>query len=223
MRDVVGHLKPIDPSHGFEHAVTVMDIAAKAVRHHEDELTADEQMSVLLAALLHDIDDYKLFPESKDYEHAKKMMHRHFPELEIPVIKMIKLVSCSNNGNRIDDKLPTWYYIPRWADRVEAMGVVGIKRCIEYNTAIGRSEFVPETPRATNLEELRGICSSYRFENYQISKQSRSMIDHMYDKLMHLSTQTNNDFIDNIMRTRQKELENYLLDFGRSGKLPQMH
>jgi hypothetical protein len=63
---------------------------------------------------------------------------------------MINLVSASKNGNNIP--IDAQYYPellwPRYADRVEAIGKIGIIRCYLYNMhKTNRPLFVESTPR----------------------------------------------------------------------------
>lgn len=216
------HLKHVDPSHGMYHAIIVLAHAAKAIKAHPVRLSLDQTMSVLLAAVLHDTDDRKLFPDSKNYDFATQVMSKYFPELQIDVIKMISLVSASGNGNNINPNNPVWYYIPRYADRLDAIGTVGIVRCIEYNRSINTPLFLETTPRATTKIDLYKIVVPERFKLYQSRKTSVSVIDHMYDKLMHLKIRSGNRYIDSEMEKRHEAIEDFLLEFGRSGQIPKI-
>lgn len=42
---------------------------------------------------------------------------------------MIELVSFSKNGNNIYKEDPIYFYIPRYADRIDAVGLIGLYRC----------------------------------------------------------------------------------------------
>ena len=150
------------------------------------------------------------------------MLKAYFPAHEADVVRMINLVSCSTNGNQIDEDLPRFYYIPRWADRLEAMGLVGVRRTIEYNHSVKKPLFLTTTAKATTVEALEAICTPERFAIYQSGVKSVSAIDHLYDKLMHLKITTDNDYIDRQMEILQDELVQYLLEFGRIGSLPEI-
>ncbi len=55
--------KEVSPCHGIEHAKTVMYHAWCALEDYD--ISDDDKLSVLLAALLHDADDGKFFPNIK--------------------------------------------------------------------------------------------------------------------------------------------------------------
>ncbi len=133
----------IKPSHGWAHVEAVYNHAAKACssRHpNTPPLTCQDCMEVKVAALLHDMDDRKYFPHNKGCENARAIMAEagltDAAAVE-RVVEMIELVSCSANGNRVPSHIAeagAWHrLIPRWADRLEAVGPVGVVRCYRYN------------------------------------------------------------------------------------------
>lgn len=123
----------IAPDHGFEHALHVASLARLGLSDFED-ISILQALLVLLASLLHDIDDYKIF-KTKNYANATKFLdattladeHKHI------VLKMISLVSYSKNKNTIPDDLPKWMLIPRDADRLTGGGRTGIERTLAFN------------------------------------------------------------------------------------------
>lgn len=127
----------IAPDHGFEHAVKVAKLALLGLKDFPG-ITNAQKLAVLLAALLHDMDDRKIFPQSVDYKYARCclsilrslwLINQDDSEL---VIYMIKLVSFSANRNKVYpcDLPRLWVYLPRDADRIEA---ANIKRTLEFN------------------------------------------------------------------------------------------
>lgn len=171
--------------HGYQHMIAVHNHAKSAL---EDELLLEEnELAIELAALLHDVDDKKIFKNSQNNENARKILDKVLP-LEYKndkfielVIGMIELVSCSKNGSSKPRK--SWMAIPRDADRLEALGSIGIQRCKEFNLSIGAPLHLDSTPRVHTEEELWKVATPERFANY---KSSDSMIDHFYDKLLHI-------------------------------------
>lgn len=214
------HLKNVPPDHGMEHAIEVLANASTALLW-ESELDSDDIISVVLASLLHDADDHKYFPEESN--NAKRIANIALSywksDLKKEVLlerieKMIDLVAASKNKEKYTGE--EWMLIPRNADRLEAMGWIGIIRCYEYCKKLGTPLYTSETPRVTTEEELYQIATEERFKNYKGN--SASMIDHFYDKLIHISSlETTNEWLLKEAKKRKQVLIDYLFDFGAKG------
>jgi uncharacterized protein len=178
-RDVGGH--------GFDHFIVVADHAVNALTH--ENISDRRKLQVELAALLHDADEDKIFPESVNYENARRILSEtvDIDDKETfidEIINMIDIVACSRNG---DNEVPeSWMAIPRDCDRLEAIGQIGIDRCREYTDHLGNPYHIDSTPRVKTLEELWQVATGDRFNDYMNGKKSFSMIDHYYDKLLHI-------------------------------------
>jgi uncharacterized protein len=210
-----------DEAHDTSHALQVVKHGEKALNSlgiHDSNI----RLQVRLACLLHDVDDRKIVgnKNSSYCENAKMLLLKWFPEHLNETLEMIELVSCSKNGNEMDPNLPKWKYIPRHADRLEAMGEIGIDRCYVYTLHVNRALFTEETPRATTEEELDLIATKERFTGYLSGVKSDSMIDHFYDKLLHLKTPTGISYIDKEMERRHKVMVDFVLEFGKTGEVP---
>ena len=90
---------------------------------------------LLYAALLHDADDRKYFEGHVDYENARMLMNGDGLTSEFieEAIKIIGVVSFSKNGDSLDPTKPSWFYFPRYSDRLEAIGLKGIFRCYQFS------------------------------------------------------------------------------------------
>ena len=216
----------LDASHGMEHFMTVLHNTTEALNVSELMMTDREKLLVKLAALMHDIDDHKYFPENLDFENARKIltdpMVRPIDGLtddEITkILTMIDLVSSSKNGDTIPTGTPEWYVYPRYADRLEAIGVVGVQRAYEYNISKKEKLFTPDTQKATTEDELWDIASTKRYAQY--NGKSASMMDHFYDKLLRLGNYPiKNKFFDEESKKRTVPLIEFALMFGRKGSV----
>lgn len=125
----------IAPDHGFEHAVIVAKLARVGLCDFV-ELGNLEKLLVMLAALMHDIDDPKVF-KTENYANANAFLNTTIlsSDDKALVIKMISLVSYSQNKNTISECNPKWFYIPRDADRIAGGGISGVERAIAFNSA----------------------------------------------------------------------------------------
>lgn len=171
-------------SHGYLHAVSVMNNAIQALQYQDYGLSQRTNEMVVLAALLHDVDDKKFFPHHTNNENVRLILHDKHPKFVESVIEMINLVSCRDNGNKLVDDL--WKLIPRYADRLEALGINGIERCYQYTMTIGNPLILESTPRPKTIVEAFKFANDRMLHHYK--GQSLSMIDHYYDKLLHLGT-----------------------------------
>lgn len=214
-----------DSGHGFDHAMKVAENCWHAIRAHKHSNPRHAFLPytikcMILAALLHDFDDGK-FMKTKNYENARKMIEGETDTEKKHIILMISLVSCSSNGNNIDSKYPIWMYYPRFADRLESLGRRGVEECKTYSDYIGRPYFLPETAQVTNMEELKAVATPERFRAY-VEKRKTSpdtMIDHYYDKTVHLAVKTGNKWLDRRFEEEMKFTLDVLFYFGRTGLL----
>lgn len=173
------------PIHGYVHALRVYHHAKKALNEIKYlwRLHIDQYIAVLLAALLHDVDDDKIFGGGHDdLPNARRILNDIAFGLTNEVLEMISLVGFSTNGirdvYRSNDQLmqhnncnknsrgtlhqiPKWKLIPRDADRLEALGCIGIARCIGYGIEIGRPLHNKFTPRLANEWEIKKLAIRY--------------------------------------------------------------
>ena len=209
-------------SHGTAHAYRVALHTARALRCCAWKKTEKQHIATLLAALLHDADDRKFFPANQNYENARSIIRGIGlePDVEDFAISMIKAVSTSTNGNSIPAevaKFPFFLY-PRYSDRIEAIGWGGVVRCLDYTLTSKTPLFVATTARCRDEKELATIATAERFSSYK--GESASMVDHYYDKLLHIGTfLSGNAYLNNMVRKGQAALVEVCLEFGKTGTL----
>jgi len=93
---------------------------------------------VALAALLHDVDDSKLFPTENMANARKFLRDQNVAEERIDSIcDVIKVVSFSKNKGKSPETIEG--KIVQDADRLDAMGAIGIARTFAYGGKNGRS------------------------------------------------------------------------------------
>ena len=215
----------VPPSHSIEHARRTLFHAEQAIKANNAaasplHLTRDEEMAIMLAALLHDADDTKYFSKNLNYENARLILRIAYPEVEDLTIQMISYVSASKNQSKIplEAKEKPWLLWPRYCDRLEAIGWIGVTRTWDYTLETSRPLYTAGTSRAITEEELFKIATKERYSKY--TGNSTSMIDHIYDKLLHISPFTSsNVYLDTVSKQRNGPLIELCLTFGRAGKL----
>eukprot|EP00037_Helgoeca_nana_P026040 m.290064 g.290064 ORF g.290064 m.290064 type:complete len:291 (+) comp27118_c0_seq5:283-1155(+) len=201
-----------DAGHGIEHVLSVLahiDCAIGEIHDSDSEGGLEMVLptpiirdAMRLAALLHDADDRKLFTNrdpADPYANARMILTRTRSgetELHDLVLRMVSLVSTTGNGNSTE-AVPAgdyWMLWPRYADRLEALGGIGVHRSISYSNKVTQLFVLPDTPRAASEAELNRIATPERFAAYVATGVSASIIDHFYDKLLHLGAAKNFEF-----------------------------
>ncbi len=120
--------------HDAEHTLRVYQ---NALRISEHEPGCD-RMTVILAALLHDADDHKLFHTDHNMNARVFLTANHVPDEQAKrVLAAINSVSFSRNQGRVPESLEG--KIVQDADRLDAMGAIGIARTFAYGGEHGRA------------------------------------------------------------------------------------
>ena len=132
--------------HGFDHS---MRVYRNALRIMETEPAAD-RLVVSLGALLHDADDHKLF-HTENNGNARRFLREHGirPDIEERICEAVNAVSFSKNRGRIPETIEG--RIIQDADRLDAVGAIGIARTFAYGGKHGRT---PEASIAHFHEKL---------------------------------------------------------------------
>jgi len=222
-------------SHGLGHCLIVLGNMEKAIASADERtkklLSPQMIVSLKMAALLHEADDHKYF-KTENFSNAKDILQEVLPEdanktkIISDVAEMISYVSASVNGNTVPEVAKTnpTYLWPRFCDRLEAIGVIGAVRCYQYNRETSAPFSTESTPRPTNEKELWAMVTAERWLNYQQTGNSASMMDHFYDKLLHIAyfdqDVVQNSFLVEEASARVKPLIDICLKFGVSGKVP---
>lgn len=120
--------------HDYDHMIRVYN---NAMEIYKIEKTGDI-LVIQLAALLHDVDDHKLF-NTTNYENARKfLMSNNVPEETIErVVDVIGSVSFSKNGLQRPATIEGC--IVQDADRLDAIGAIGIARAFAFGGSHGNT------------------------------------------------------------------------------------
>ncbi len=129
---ITGLFKDNAGGHDAEHTLRVYRYAM-LIAEKEPEC---DRLVVSLAALLHDADDHKLF-HTENNENARRFLEgRVSAEQAEKICQCIDSVSFSRNRGKVPDTLEG--KIVQDADRLDAMGAVGIARTFAYGGEHGR-------------------------------------------------------------------------------------
>ena len=191
--------KGYDSGHDWWHIVRVRKMA-KFI--NEKEMLADP-FTVDIAALLHDTADSKFAGKEieRSYLSIKEFLDRNeMSDLSDEVINVIKNVSFSskNKKENPDDRL---LWVIQDADRLDAIGAIGIARAFNYGGFRNNKIYIPE-----------GINHGERVEGFSKSGTS-STISHFYEKLLLLKYRMNTLTAKKLAAERHEFLEVYLNQF----------
>lgn len=159
-----------DSSHDFQH---IERVRKNAFEIAATEPTADLEL-IELAVLLHDVSDPKYALNEEKLEEDRIMKQLALPTEKVTQLKtLIQSISYNGGNETIADSIEA--KIVRDADRLDAIGAVGIARTFAYGGAKGRKLYdTDETPRGNmSVEEYR-------------SKETAS-VTHFYEKLLKLA------------------------------------
>ncbi len=125
-----------DRNPGGHDTAHTMRVYRQAMHIAEHESSCDRRI-VALSALLHDVDDHKLF-DTKDNENARDFLRSQelSKEQADRICDVINSVSFSKNRGKVPDTIEG--KIVQDADRLDAMGAIGIARTFAYGGEHGR-------------------------------------------------------------------------------------
>ena len=157
-----------------------------------------------LAALLHDIADWKFNDGNDDIgpQMAKEWLERLNVEenVVVHVCNIIQDISFKGAGVATNMKTKEGMIVQD-ADRLDAMGAIGISRAFAYGGSKGREMYNPELKPENHNS----------FEQYKNSK--GSSINHFYEKLLLLKELMNTETARKIAEKRHVFMEEYLSEF----------
>ena len=119
--------------HDVDHTMRVYRNALKIAAAEPD---CDPEI-IALASLLHDADDHKLFATGNNANARRFLEDNHMPQETIDrICDVINSVSFSQNRGRVPETLEG--RIVQDADRLDAMGAIGVARTFAYGGEHGR-------------------------------------------------------------------------------------
>jgi uncharacterized protein len=158
---------------------------------------------VELAALLHDLDDWK-FNESEDEtpRRAKAWMQSCGVDSKSVEAVCEIIMNVSYKGAQVENKMKTLEgFIVQDADRLDAIGAIGIGRAFAYGGYKNRPMYDPEVENQMHAS----------FEQYKNSKSAT--INHFYEKLLLLKDMMNTATAKKIAKQRHEVMLRFLDQF----------
>lgn len=182
--------------HDFDHAIRVKEKAMYLQRHEGGDV-----FIISLASLLHDVDDHKLFPDHQHQENARALLDStDISETDKnKILKIIQEVSFKGKDSQIPTSLEG--KIVQDADRLDAIGAIGIARTFAFGGARGRKLYdFTERPRSDMSKD-------------EYLKNTSSSLTHFYEKLLLLKDMMNTDTAKKMAMKRHRFMQLYLKEF----------
>ncbi len=181
--------------HDIYHTVRVHNLAVSICREEHADMDV-----VRLASLLHDVDDPKLF-STADYGNARSFMGSEGidPGTQEHIIDIIRNLSFKGSDTAVPKTLEG--RIVQDADRMDAIGAIGIARAFAYGGSRGRSIHIPDERPKENMSA----------EEYFANK--GTSINHFYEKLLLLKDMMNTPTAKRMAQGRHDFMSSYLDEF----------
>mgnify|MGYP000882672707 CR=1 FL=1 len=164
-----------------------------------------DALVVALGALLHDIADSKFYDgdDTIGPKMAREFLFKHNVDSFVieQVIKIIENISFNKSLEEGEKFTSPELDVVQDADRLDAIGAIGIARCFNYGGFKNRALFDPSIKPNMNMTK----------EEYKTS--TAPTINHFYEKLLLLSDKMNTKTGKRIAKQRHQFMELYLDQF----------
>ena len=157
-----------------------------------------------MAALLHDIADWKFYDgdETIGPKEAKKILLKYGVSIKDITHICDIIANISFKGAKVNDNMATIEgKVVQDADRIDAIGAIGIARCFACGASMNRYIHIPD--KKTELHKTK--------EEYFNSK--NGTINHFYEKLLLLKDKMNTKTGKKLAKNRHIFMENFLDQF----------
>lgn len=164
-----------------------------------------DQLIVALSALLHDIADSKFNngDETIGPKLAREFLFQHNVDSQIieHVVNIISHISFKNSIGSKNTFVSKELQVVQDADRLDAIGAIGIARCFNYGGFKNRVLFDPS------------ILPNLKMTKEEYKNSTAPTINHFYEKLLLLKDKMNTSTGKKIAEKRHRFMEAYLEQF----------
>ncbi|NTW95419.1 MAG: HD domain-containing protein [Erysipelotrichaceae bacterium] len=187
--------------HDWWHTQRVCEMALRLAKAEKDPLNEEV---IILASTLHDILDYKLSgDEAAGPQAAYDWLSKNNASKDL-IDQVVEIISTLSFKGKVHRPMSTREgMIVQDADRLDAVGAIGIARTFAYGGSHHREIFNPEL-------KFRSQLSSEDYKNKDLPTAS---LNHFYEKLLKLNGNYNTALANEIGKERHEFMKTYLLKF----------
>lgn len=182
--------------HDYFHTLRVFNMATRIAKSEGANLEI-----VQMSALLHDVDDRKISPETYENQAnargflATNGVDDDTIELICQIIREISFGSNNERPSTLEGRCV------QDADRLDAIGAIGIGRAFAYGGNHNRHMYHPDLPPSLNMTK----------EEYR--KSESTTINHFYEKLFKLTALMNTPTAIQIAQEREEYMKSFVSTF----------
>ena len=182
--------------HDWFHTLRVFRTATRIAEAEGADLE-----TVQLAALLHDVDDRKLSPETyAEQKNARNFLAENGVEESVicEICRIISEVSFVGSDSVVPSTLEG--KCVQDADRLDAIGAIGIARAFAYGGNHNRLMYHPDIAPNPNMSKEEYI------------KSNSTTVNHFYEKLFKLTDMMNTDTAKQIAKERDEYMKAFIAE-----------
>ncbi|KAM3343128.1 putative protein YpgQ [Capsicum galapagoense] len=194
-----------DASHDAAHAFRVRDLALSLAHQQGLSSSPHSMLIVELAALLHDIGDYKYVRDPSEARIVEEFLQGQGvqDEMKIKILDIIKGMGFKEEVGEVANRnYSIEFGVVQDADRLDAIGAIGIARCFTFG---GSRHRVLHDPRIQPRSDLSK-------ENY-MNKEEQTTVNHFHEKLLKLKDLMKTKAGKERAEKRHKFMEDFLREF----------
>lgn len=194
-----------DASHDAAHVFRVRDTALSLAREEGLSNSSDSMEIVELAALLHDIGDYKYMRDPSEEKLADKFLEEEGIEdgKRQKIVDIIQRMGFKDEISGVMNReFSVEFGVVQDADRLDAIGAIGIARCFTFGGSRNRVLHDPSIKPRSQLSK----------EDY-MNKDKQTTLNHFHEKLLKLKTLMKTRAGKRRAERRHKFMEDFLEEF----------